>query len=151
MIHAILVAITAVRLLGAPAGVDDRADVLMALNHFADAFNKGDAKAALALCSEQALIIDEFPPYLWRGTGCGKWMSDYDVNAKKNGITDGHVVLGVARHVDITGDIAYVVMPIDYTFRKKGKAQREMGSLLTVTLQKGAAGWQLTGWTYSKH
>jgi ketosteroid isomerase-like protein len=151
MLHALLIVLTAVRLLSAAPASEDRADVVATIHQFGDAFNRGDGKAAMALCSEHAVIIDEFPPYLWSGTGCAKWMDDYDANAKKNRITDGHVVLGAASHVDFTGNLAYVVMPIDYTFRMKGKPQREIGSLLTIVLEKSATGWQITGWSYSKH
>ena len=78
-------------------------------------------------------------------------MNDYDSDAKKNGITDGAVTLGSPRHVDITADHAYVVVPTNYTYKQKGKAVKETGSMLTVALQKGAAGWRITGWAWSKN
>ena len=66
-------------------------------------------KAVAATCADQAFIIDEFPPHEWHGAGaCAKWMDDYDADAKKNGITDGIVTLGVPLHVDVTADRAYV-------------------------------------------
>ena len=35
-----------------------------------------------------------FHPYAWHGAGaCAKWSSDYDADAKKKGITEGHVTL----------------------------------------------------------
>jgi ketosteroid isomerase-like protein len=122
------------------------------VQQFTDAFNKGDTKAAAATCAEQTSIIDEFPPHEWHGAGgCAKWMADFDADAKKNGITDGHVQLATAKHVDVTGDRAYVVVPADYTYKQKGKPVNETGSLLTVVLQKATAGWRITGWSWTKN
>jgi hypothetical protein len=127
-------------------------DVLKFITQFVDGFNKGDSKALIASCAAQSSIIDEFPPYEWHGAGaCAKWLADYDTDAKKNGITDGIVTLGKPTHTDISGDRAYVVIPSDYSFKVKGKPEKEVGSMFTFALQKSAAGWHLTGWSWSKH
>jgi len=129
-----------------------QADVLKFVHQFVDGFNKGDTKAILAACADQTSIIDEFPPYEWHGTGsCAKWLGDYEADAKKNGITDGIVTLGKPSHNDVTGDRAYVVIPSDYTFKVKGKPEKETGSMFTFALQKGQAGWKITGWSWAKH
>jgi hypothetical protein len=121
------------------------------VHQFVDGFNKGDIKTALAACAEQTSIIDEFPPHEWHGAGaCSNWANDFDADAKKNGITDGIVTLGNPRRVDITADRAYVVVPANYTFKQKGKLVKETGSMLTLVLQKGAAGWRITGWAWTK-
>ena len=126
--------------------------VLATVNEFLDGFNKGDMKTMLATGSSEMSIIDEFPPHEWHGAGAfDKWLSDYDVDAKKNGITDGFVTIGNPAHVDVTGDRAYAVIPADYAFKVNGKAQGEKGSIITVTLQKTADGWRLTGWAWAKH
>ena len=129
----------------------ERTAVMAAVHQFVDAFNKGDTKTAAAACAEQTSIIDEFPPHAWHGAGgCAKWMSDYDADAKKNGITDGSVTLGAPKHVAVTGDRAYVVVPADYAYKQKGKPVKEIASILTVALQTGAAGWRITAWSWSK-
>ena len=126
--------------------------VLAPVNQFVDAFNKGDVKMLVASCADQTSILDEFPPHEWHGTGaCAKWASDFDADAKKNGITDGVVTLSKASHVDITADRAYVVIPANYTFKQKGKPVSEVGSIITLTLQKIPAGWRITGWSWAKH
>jgi hypothetical protein len=135
-----------------PAAASDKTDVMASVHQFVDAFNKGDTKTAAAACADQTSIIDEFPPYEWHGAGsCSTWMGDYDADAKKNGITDGIVKLDNPRHVDVTAERAYVVVPASYTFKQKGKVVKEIGSLLTIALQKGAAGWRITGWAWSKN
>lgn len=129
-----------------------QAAVLASVHGFVDGFNKGDTKALLAACADQTSILDEFPPHEWHGKGaCAKWASDFDADAKKNGITDGAVTLGDPSHVDITSDRAYVVIPANYTFKQKGKPVSEIGSIITLTLQKGATGWRITGWAWAKH
>ncbi len=134
-----------------PRASSETSAVMAPVTQFVDAFNKGDTKTAAAICADQTSIIDEFPPHEWHGAGaCLTWMNDYDADAKKNGITDGFVTLGKPLHVDVTGDRAYVVVPADYAFKKKGVATKESASILTVALQKVASGWRVTAWSWSK-
>ena len=134
-----------------PTGAQQK-DVMIPVHQFVDGFNKGDVKTMVAACADQTSIIDEFPPHEWHGAGaCAQWASDFDADAKKNGITDGVVTLGTARHVDVTGDRAYLVIPANYKYKQKGKALEEVGSTITLALQRGAAGWRVTGWSWAKH
>jgi len=126
--------------------------VVAVIRQFVDGFNKGDVKIMAASCAEQTSILDEFPPHEWHGAGaCAKWAGDFDADAKKNGITDGVVTLSTPSHVDITGDRAYVVVPANYSFQLKGKPVSEVGSIITLALQKSPAGWKITGWAWAKH
>ena len=150
--HKLSLVLAVIILIAAPAAATDQADVMAPIYQFIDGFNKGNVKSAVAACADQASIIDEFPPYEWHGAGaCSTWAAAFDADAKKNGITPGAVTLGKPRHVDITDDRAYVVVPAEYDFKQKGKAVREKGSSLTVALQKGASGWHIVAWTWSKH
>ena len=111
-----------------PATNGDQKAAMGVVHQFVDSFNKGDTKAAAATCADQTSIIDEFPPHEWHGAGaCATWMADYDAFGKKNGLTDGNVKLGTAKHVDVTADRAYVVVPADYTYKEKGKPVSEKG------------------------
>ena len=149
--HKIFVVAAVAVLVAGPAGANKKTDVMVPVHQFVDGLNKGDIKSALAACAEQTSIIDEFPPHEWHGAGaCSTWANDYDADAKKNGITDGIVTLGNPRHVDITGDRAYVVVPANFTYKQKGKPAKETGSMLTISLQKAAAGWRMTGWAWTK-
>jgi hypothetical protein len=126
-------------------------DVMVPVRQFVDGFNKGDVKTALAACADQTSILDEFPPHEWHGPGaCSTWADAFDADAKKNGITDGKVALGKPRHIDITADRAYVVVPASYSYKQKGKPAKETGSTLTIALQKDATGWRMTGWAWTK-
>lgn len=135
-----------------PAAATDKTDVVTTVNKFVDSFNMGDMKALTATCADQASIIDEFPPYEWHGAGaCAKWTDDYGADAKKNGITDGGVTLGALRHVDVTADRAYVVVPANYRFKQNGKVVQETASTLAIALQKTDGAWRMTGWAWAKH
>lgn len=128
------------------------AAIMKTVNQFLDGFNQGDTKTMLAAGSDQMSILDEFPPHEWHGTGSfAKWMSDYDADAAKNGITDGFVTLGQPAHLDVNGDHAYVVLPAGYTFKRHGKPEEEVGSIITITLRHGVDGWRMTGWAWAKH
>lgn len=129
----------------------EQASAMAPVHQFVDGFNKGDIKSAVAACTDPIGIIDDFPPYEWSGAGAmSKWMSDYDVRAKKDGITDGVVTLQQARHIDVTGDRAYVVVPADYKYKKNGKMVDESDSMLTIALERGKSGWLIRGWAWSK-
>ena len=148
LFSAVLVVVSLAGLVAA----SEQTEVMAPVQQFVDGFNKGDVKSALATCADKTLIIDEFPPHVWQGAGaCSTWANDYDADAKKNGITDGVVTLGKPKHVDITGDVAYVVVPANYAYKKNGKPMKEIGSMLTVALQKGDAGWRITAWAWTKH
>jgi hypothetical protein len=135
----------------APAAASEKTDVMATLHQFLDGANKGDMKSALAVCAAPSSIIDEFPPYAWQGaTACADWATDFDSDNKKNGITEGVVATGTPKHVDITGDRAYVVVPATFSFKKNGKRTTESGSTLTVALQKVAEGWRITAWAWTK-
>jgi len=150
--HRMLVALFLVVFSHAQTPGSAQTAVLVSVRQFVDGFNKGDTKTLLAACADQTSILDEFPPHEWHGTGaCAKWVSDFDADAKKNGITDGVVTLSNPSHVDITADHAYVVIPANYAFKQKGRPVSEVGSIITLTLQKSQSGWRITGWSWAKH
>jgi ketosteroid isomerase-like protein len=148
----ILITLVLAALTQGTTAAQDKTAVMAPVHQFADAFNKGDTKTLVAACADQASIIDDFPPHEWHGSGaCAKWIRDFDAAAKKDGLTDGVVTLGSPRHIDITADRAYVVVPADYTYKEKGKALKETGSTFTVVLKKGAAGWRIVAWAWAKN
>lgn len=147
----LLIALAVAVVIAGPTAASEKTDVMAVIKQFVDGFNKGDAKSALMTCADQNSIIDDIPPHEWHGAGaCSKWFNDYDAEAKKNEITDGIVTLGAPRHVDVTGDRAYAVVPASFTYKEKGKPVKETGSIITVALQKAASGWHITGWAWAK-
>jgi hypothetical protein len=133
-----------------PVAASDKTDVMAVVHQWIDGLNKGDTKSALAACADEGSVIDDVPPYEWHGSGvCTKWMKDYDTWVAKDGVTDGNATPGKARHIDVDGSHAYVVLPMTLTWKAHGKAMKQTGSLVTMSLTKGNSGWRITGWAWA--
>ncbi|HYL26988.1 MAG TPA: nuclear transport factor 2 family protein [Candidatus Nitrosotalea sp.] len=136
----------------APLAAAPDPGVMAAVNQFVDAFNRGDVRSAASACAPAASIIDDFPPHQWQGANaCAKWFAAYNAMAKKSGITDGIVTLGHPWHVDVTGDLAYVVAPTTFTYKVHGKPVSLNGSVFTLVLSKLDSAWRITGWAWADH
>lgn len=139
-------------LVGAPASAQPPDPQMMApIQKFVDSFNKGDVAGASATHAAEAdlAIVDEVPPYFWRGPqALQAWSADWDSDAKRSGITDPVVTIKAPSRVETNGDQAYVVVPAAYTFKQRGVAMREAGQM-TFVLKKGAGGWLIHGWTWT--
>ena len=147
--HKIVIVLTVILAAG-NAAASEKDDAVAPVRQFIEGFNKGDVANALAACASPAFIVDEFPPYAWQGaSACADWAGDFEANAKKDAITDPVVTLQKPRHVYVSGDRAYVVIPSNYDYKQKGKKVSQKGSTLTAALQKGPAGWRITAWTWS--
>ena len=134
-----------------PTSAQTPTELMAPIQKFIDSFNKGDTAAAAATHAAGAdlTIIDEVPPYVWRGAKAFQtWAADLDSDAKKNGITDPKVTLSAPVRTENNGDQAYVVVPAVYTFTQKGAAMREAAQM-TFALKKGTSGWLIHGWTWT--
>jgi ketosteroid isomerase-like protein len=121
------------------------------ITKFVDAFNKGDMAGAASTHASDAdlVIIDEVPPFIWRGAQALKtWAADLEADAKKHGMTNQKVTLGPATRAETNGNDAYVVVPAVYSFTEGGVAKRESAHM-TFMLKKGPAGWLIHGWTWT--
>ena len=134
-----------------PAAASDKDDVMAVLKHSVAAINKGDVQEAAADCSEHASITDEFTPFSWQGpTACADWAKAIAALNARMEITDTVLTLGKPWSFEVTGDSAYAVIPTTLRFKEKGKPRGESGSVWTFALQKSAAGWKITAWTWSR-
>jgi ketosteroid isomerase-like protein len=137
------------------AGVVDAepqdAQVIAPIQKFIDSFNKGDAAAAAATHAATAdlTIVDEVPPYAWRGAQAFQaWSAALDADAKKQGMTEPMVTLAAPTRIETSGDQAYVVVPAVFTFKQRGAPMREAAQM-TFVLKKEAAGWLIHAWTWT--
>jgi len=125
--------------------------VMAPIQQFLDAFNKGDtAGAAKTHLSDAGLtIIDEVAPYMWRGAKAfDAWGAALDADAKARTMTEPVVVLSGSPRTEVSGDQAYVAVPVVYTFKQAGVAMRE-NAQMTFVLKRGAAGWLIHGWAWT--
>jgi ketosteroid isomerase-like protein len=149
--HRLFIALIVAVLAAAPAAATDKADVMSVVHLWVDSFNKGDFKSMAATCTDDAAIIDDFPPHEWHGSGaCARWSSDFQAFVKAGDITEPAVTVGKPWHLDLTADRAYVVAPTTFSFKAKGKPTLEKG-IVTIALQKGTSGWRMTGWAWADH
>ena len=121
------------------------------IQKFVDSFNKGDTAGAMATHAAGAdlAIIDEVPPFIWRGAKAFQaWSTALDAASKQAGITDQMVTIKAPTRTESSGDSAYVIVPAVYTYKEKGVAMREAAQM-TFTLKKGASGWLIHGWTWT--
>src|SRR5712692_11513972 len=132
------------------AVASEKTDVEAAVHRYFDNLDKDKLETALTMCDSHVAILDEFPPHEWHGpTACADWWKALNAYNEKNGITDGDAPLGTPWNVDITGDRAYFVAPMTYTYKQHGKPVKESAAF-AVALKRTQAGWRITAWAYSK-
>jgi ketosteroid isomerase-like protein len=130
-----------------PAG----GEVMAPIQKFVDAFNKGDVAGAAAthVAADDLVIIDEVPPYVWRGAQAfHAWAAALDAENRKAGITEPSVSISAPTRREQNGDQAYVIVPAVYSFKQGGTAMRAAAQM-TFVLKKGASGWLIHGWTWT--
>lgn len=134
---------------GGPLFASDRGDVLAVVHKWVDAFNKGDSASALALCADEASIIDDMSPYAWHGAGaCKAWYNDLTADLRKNGAVFDHTTVDKVRNVMITGDHAFAVVAATFIVKVKDAPQGEKG-IWTFAMKKSDGGWRIAGWTWA--
>src|SRR5262249_40488046 len=126
------------------------ADLMAPIRQFIDGFNKGDTKSAFAAYANgDIMIVDEFAPHQWVGPHAAQdWAADYDKHAQTTGVTDGIVKYKSPTRTEISGDLAYVIVPTVYTYKQNGKPTAEEGQITCVLKLEGGA-WKIRGWTWS--
>ena len=120
---------------------------MAAVHQFTAGFNKSDATMMMDACASETGIIDDFPPHEWMS--CGDWWKAFVAFSKQDGDTGATVTLGTPTHVDVTGNVAYVVVPTTYTFKHRGKPVTETGSTWTLVVKNTPAGWRITAWAWA--
>ena len=146
--HKIVIALAAGLLAAVPVGATNETDVMAVVHQWIDAFNKGGI--GLELCAEQISIMDDFPPYEWHGPGaCSTWLNAFRALTTADKITDQHATLQKPQQLYVTGDRAFFSASASLTFKLAGKLMRQRGSTETITLQKTAVGWRVTGETWA--
>ncbi|MER6028546.1 nuclear transport factor 2 family protein [Streptomyces sp. NPDC001851] len=126
-------------------------DPMAALVQYVDAVNRGDAKAMAAVCADPMQILDGMAPHVWQGpTASEDWWRDVIAEGEHVGASGYHITLGEPRHVEVTGDHAYVVVPTTMTFDLRGKRLTQTGSVFTVALRRVDTEWRLTAWAWAK-
>jgi ketosteroid isomerase-like protein len=125
-------------------------DVNAPIRQLLDGFNSGDMKAVSAsYATGDISIVDEVAPFHWNGPHAGDaWGSDLEKHDKAAGIADAKVKDSAPVRSEVEGDAAYVVVPVQYVFKEKGKAMLE-DAQMTFVLHREAGAWKVAGWVWS--
>lgn len=126
-------------------------EIMVSIQKFIDSFNKGDAAGAASTHSatEDLAIIDEVPPYLWRGAQAfSAWAAALEQESKEHGMTEQAVTISAATREVSNGQEAYVIVPAVYAFKQNGTAMREEAQM-TFVLKKGEGGWLIHSWAWT--
>jgi hypothetical protein len=131
-------------LTGGSALASDRDDILAVLKQWSSG-----AAGTVAVCADDAAVIDDVPPFEWHGPGAySRWQKDNDAYLQQ-GISEEIFTVGSPQQLMISGAHAYTVVPITYTFTRNGKRVRELATG-TLVLNKTAAGWRIAAWTWAR-
>ncbi len=132
-----------------PAAAGPAEDATTAVTTMLDKFNAGDVDSFYAAHEDGAIIIDEFPPYLWGGANSAQnWVGDYMKDATARGVTGGRVDYEKPTQAVSDGKSAYVVLPATYRFEQGGKKMAGKGSM-TFVMHKIGGAWKVASWTYA--
>lgn len=132
-----------------PAVAGPGEDAVATVTSVLDRFNAGDFAAFVAAHRDGAVIIDEFAPFVWGGSGSvEQWGADYGTDAEARGISDGRVDYEAPIQVQSTANTAYIVLPTVYRFKQNGTAMAGKGSM-TFTMAKVEGEWKISTWTYN--
>jgi len=147
--HRLLISLAISLLAVEVAAASVETELTSVVQQWADGFNKANAELIAASCADEASVVDDFPPHEWKGAGaCTRWFTDFQAFATRVNIADAVITVGEPGHVDITGDVAYVVTPMKLAYRSKGKPA-SLDGIVTIILRNGAAGWRITSVTWA--
>ena len=126
-------------------------DPMAAVRRYVEALNEGDAEAMAGVCADPMQILDVMSPHVWQGpTANDDWWNDVLAAGERFKVSDLHITLDEPRHVRVTGDYAYVVVPATLTFDLGGRAVTQTDSLFTVALRKVDVDWRLSAWAWAR-
>jgi ketosteroid isomerase-like protein len=124
-------------------------DAVASVTATLDKLNGGDVDAFVTAHTDGALIVDEFAPFVWTGSGSvQKWLGDYGRDATTRGISAGRIDYGKPIQANGHENSAYIVLPTTYRFMQKGQKMAGAGSM-TFVMARSGAGWKISSWTYA--
>jgi ketosteroid isomerase-like protein len=143
------VAAAAMFALAVPVHAAPADDALSSLTSWLDKFNAGDMNAFYAGHADNAVIIDEFAPYVWTGAKVAQtWAQDYDADAKARHISDPRMDYAAPVRAESDGKSAYIVLPTVYRIKLEGRSMSAAGTM-TFVMSNTAGGWKIASWTYA--
>lgn len=117
-------------------------DPMATARQYIDGFNSVDVEAMVAACADPMQILDGKSPHVWQGPMAAEdWWRDALAEDEHLGVSDYRIVLAEPRHVDVTGDYAYVVVPVTVSCMVKG-SRPQADAFFTVALRMVGDDWR---------
>jgi hypothetical protein len=151
LICAAVTASAVVALAGPALAAEDNSALLAPIHGFVKESNANQMGRLSRFFTASPSLLDEFAPYHWSGPGAVQaWASGLTAASKQQGLSDAILDFGAPKLIQRQGRHAYVVAPCTVTFKVKGKAQRESGSM-TFAMDQTPRGWRIAAlaWTGS--
>ncbi|MBV8155081.1 MAG: hypothetical protein JOY98_11705 [Candidatus Eremiobacteraeota bacterium] len=124
-------------------------DPLAAVRQFVDGLNTGNMASSIAACAPQTAIVDDFAPHTW--TSCADWAKAFAADMKHSDDTSPALTLGKPWQDNVTGNVAYVVVPADFAYKEHGKPMVQKDNVWTFVLKRSAPGWRIVAWAWALH
>ena len=113
-----------------------------------DAFNKRQPAILGGIFDDDATFIDDLSPFTWDGANAGtKWYKKADKDLVEQGVSTIHGSIGKAFESRVSGNGAYVIVPVTWLGILNGKPFTQGGSY-TFTLQREKDVWLITSQTW---
>ncbi|MBD5656397.1 MAG: hypothetical protein IAI50_14625 [Candidatus Eremiobacteraeota bacterium] len=105
--------------------------------------NSGLSSGVVAAYVPAPTIVDEFTPFRWSGSqASSRWLHDFGVATKSEGMTRLNLQRHAPSYMRVSGNRAWVIVPMDLTFYMKSKRQKEEGAWTFVLAWVGRA-WHI--------
>ena len=135
--------LTSVLLAGA-APAAPPSELLQPIRTVLNAFNAGSSAQLSDPYAPQTTVVDEIAPYTWTGAGAGqRWLADFMRFAARSKIVNGRVSMSPIKTFGISGNRAYVAVPIRYVGNMNRKPFVETG-IWAFTLIRSRGEWMIT-------
>ena len=124
-------------------------DVVTAIEAMVAAVNAGDMAVALAAFGENPVIIEDIPPFQWRGPeAVREWLGAMGENARRLGVSAIGMTLLARLQVRVEGDKAYAAFAgrLDLTM---AHSVASAPGQLAFTLVRRANAWRIEGLAWS--
>ncbi len=125
------------------------APILHLANAAMHAANANDASAFAGLYTNDAVVVDEIPPFVWRGAGAGtSWWHAVAATARKMKLTHLQATNIRIGEFKQSANDAYLVTPMTVTAIANGKPFVEPGTT-TYTFHEAGGTWLISSqvWT----
>lgn len=141
----------------ARAGDDEDAEIKKTALQFIETFNKNDMKSMEAMCAEDAVIIDDTPPYIWQGAGaCTRFADAWQAARISMGVILAHWETLEGWTIEVDGPRAYVAIPVKlelqlksgrsgYSTSSSGRPVTNDAPIWTILLERTAQHWRVSG------